>query len=413
MADPAKNFEDLIAPLPVCEFFARYWEKDFLHLHNAPGRFASYFSLHDFDSWLTSARGTLFVSPQEADAPTESYSPSAISLSTAYAAFARGSLLVLSPMTDWPPLQGLVKALGRDFHAEIKVEAHLAPKNTRTFPPYAAGHDVLILQLEGERVWHLHELSLLQVNPVQKKNLKFPLDWYGRTKAPVVAEVCLKPGDLLFVPRGMPHRAAPENGVSLHLDFAITPFVWMDFLRVATECVAVRSAELRRALPPGFVEDQETGESLRSTFQRVMKTFQEMASFDEVLAAVRRNRVTLQSYPPDGHFAQLSVLPGLTLEAEVERRRNVLCTVDDVTDVDRNPKVAIFFGNEHVAGPPHLRRALEFIRDQGKFRVSEIPGLNAKGQLVLAKRLILEGLLRQTVGAEPGSAPDPPTPTSD
>ena len=412
MRNHVETWGDLIAPLSVSDFFANYWEKTFLHLHNEPGRFSRYFSLRDFDRWLTSTRGSLFISPPQADAPTERYRPKEISLSSAYAAFARRCLLVLNPMEDWPPLQGLVKALEKDFHAEINVEAHLAPEETRTFPPYVAGHDVLILHLEGERIWHLHEFSLLQINPPQKKNLKFPLKWYGRTKAPVAAEVCLKPGDLLFIPRGMPHRAVAQNGACLHLDFGITPFVWMDFLKLAAECVAVHSDALRRALPPGFVEDQEISERMRHTFQEVMKTFQETATFDEVLAAVKRNRVKLQNYPPDGHFAQISVLAGLTLDSAIERRRDLLCVVDDVVDVNKNPKVAIFFGSEHVAGPPHLRRALEFIRDQARFRVSEVPGLDEKGQLVLVRRLILEGLLQRVLAPERAEQSEPAVPVS-
>lgn len=407
MANDVETFADLIAPLSVNDFLANHWEKSFLHLQNEPGRFSRYFSLGDFDRWLTAAQGSLFISPPDPDIQTEQVRPRDISLSVAYAAFARQCLLVLSPVKGWPPIHGLVKSLGRFFHAEVNAEAHLAPEGARVFPPYVAGHDVLILHLQGERIWHLHEFSLLQINPGQKKNLKFPLKWYGRTKAPVVAEVCLKPGDLLFVPRGMPHRAVAQNGACLHLDFSIKPFVWMDFLEVAAECAAVKADALRRALPPGFVENDGLRESLRETFETVMKAFQEEASFDEVLAAVKRNRVTLQNYPPDGHFVQLAALDGLRPDSEVERRRDLLCTVDDVTDANKNPKVAIFFGYEHVAGPPHLRPALELIRDRRRFRVSEVPGLDEKSQLVLVRRLILEGLLRQVLAEERVEQPQP------
>ena len=32
MAEPDLTFEDLIAPLEAEEFFARYWQRDYLHL---------------------------------------------------------------------------------------------------------------------------------------------------------------------------------------------------------------------------------------------------------------------------------------------------------------------------------------------------------------------------------------------
>ena len=406
MRNQVETFAELIAPLSVEDFLANHWEKNFLHLQNEPGRFSRYFSLRDFDSWMASTRGLLYITPPQDGSRTEKVRPQDIGLSQAYASFARGCLLALGSMHEWPPLQGLAKSLGRFFQADINIEAFLAPPETRLFPPYVAGHDVVILQLEGERIWNIHELRLLQINPIQKKNLKFPLKWYGRTKAPVVAEVCLKPGDLLFIPRGMPHAAVAQNGTSVHLDIGITPFVWMDFLKLAAECTAVEADILRKALPPGFVEDREIGERLRETFHEVMKAFQEGTSFDEVLAAVRRNRVKLQDYPSDGHFSQLAALDGLTPESEVERRPDVLCAVDEIVDADKNPKMAIFFGDQYVAGPPHLRPALELIRDRQRFRVSELPALDEQGKLVLVRRLILEGLLRQPLAAERVEEPE-------
>lgn len=415
MEREVESFGDLIAPLSADEFFADFWEKTFLHLRNEPGRFSSYFSLRDIDSWLASVRSGLpdsvmITAPEGAEARTERYRPQEIGVDYVYAAFARGCSLVLNHMEDWPSLLGLVKALGRDFHADIGVNAYLTPKGARTFPIHTDEHDTLILHLEGEKVWRLHEFSLLHIRIPQKKNFKFSKEWYGRTETPLLAEICLKPGDVLYIPRGMPHYAVAKDSACLHLTFSISPLYWMDFLKIAAEYVAVHSQELRRALPPGFVDNEEICEQMRSVFPEVMKAFQELTSFDDVLAAVKRNRVTFQSYPSDGHFANLVELEELTVDSEVERRRDVLCVVDEAFDVKRNPKSAIWFANQQVLGPPHLRRGLEFIRDHATFRVSEIPGLDEKGQLTLVRRLITEGLLRQVPAASRVEAPEPAVP---
>ncbi len=402
MGREPKAFADLIAPFCVDDFFANYWEKTFLHVQNGSDRFSNYFSLQDVDSWLLSTRGNLLIKAREGlEAPTDSFKPQEISTSVAYTAFARGCPLIMDRLEDRPSLQGLVSALGRDFDAGISVEAFLTPPEAKPFPVHAAGHDLLILHLEGEKIWQFHEFSLLQFNPLQKKNFKFPLEWYGRTKTPVFAEVCLKPGDVLFIPRGMPFQAFAQQSTCLHLSITITPLLWVDFLKVAAECAGLHSQEIRRALTPGFVEDQPISERMRSTFEEVMKIFQEVTSFDEVLAAVKRNRVMRQSFPPDGHFAQILESEELTVDSEIERRRDVLCFVEDVVNIERKTKSAIFFGKEHVTGPRHLRRALEFIRDHARFRISEIPGLDEKGQLTLARRLIKEGLLRRVLSSEP------------
>jgi hypothetical protein len=88
------------------------------------------------------------------------------------------------------------------------------------------------------------------------------------------------------------------------------------------------------------------------------------------------------------------------VDSEVERRPDVLCTVEELFDAERNRKSTIFFGDGRLNGPPHLHRALEFIRDHNRFRVSEIPGLDEKGKLMLVRRLIAEGLLRPSRATE-------------
>lgn len=394
--DLAASFADLIAPTSTEDFFADYWETTFLHVRHAPGRFAGYFSLRDIAAWVSSTRsGVVFVLlPEDEGVRFEIHQAQDLTPGAVLGNFRRGFAQILKQLADWPPLQGLVHHLGRVFHAEVRVNAFLTPAGARTHPTYTANDDILVLQLEGEAVWRLHELSLLQLDLSQKKNLEFPEEWQRRTEAPILAEVRLRPGDLLFIPRGMPHHLTPPDGTSLHLSIYITPLSWMGFLKVAAEYAAVHSQELRRALPPGFVESEEICDRMRSTFQEVMRVFQEV-SFDGVLAAVKRNRVALQGFPCDGQFEDLAGAEGLSVDSEVERRPDVLCTVEEVFDAEQNRrKSTLFFGDGRLSGPQHLQRALEFIRDHKRFHVSEIPGLDEKGQLVLARRLIAEGLLR-------------------
>jgi ribosomal protein L16 Arg81 hydroxylase len=410
MKQAAESFSDLVAPVSVDEFLTVYWEKSFLHLRNTPSRFSDYFSLRDVDDWLASVRpglpdGFLITAPEGAEARTGKYRNREIGVDMAYAALSRGSSLVLNHMEDWPSLLGLVKALGREFHADIGVNAYLTPKGARTFPIHTDEHDVLILHLEGEKVWRLHEFSLLQIPISQKKNLQFPQEWYGRTKTPQLAEISLKPGDLLYIPRGMPHYAVAQDSACLHLTVSITPLYWMDFLRIAAECAAVHSQELRKALPPGFVDSEALCDRMRSTFPEVMKAFQEV-SFDEVLATVKRNRATFQGFPADGHFTQILNTEEITADSEVARRRDVLCVVDEVFDHDRSPQAAILFADQRVSGALHLRRAFEFIRDHSQFRVNEVPGLDEKGQLTLVRRLIREGLLQRAAVSQSVEVPE-------
>ncbi len=409
MKQAAESFSDLLAPVTINEFLKNYWEKCFLHLHNKPDRFSHYFSLVDVDSWLASVRpglpdGILIKAPEGAQDRREKYRNREIGVDIAYTALSKGSSLVLNHMEDWPTLLGLVKALGKVFHADIGVNAYLTPKGAKTFPIHTDEHDVLILHLEGEKIWRLHEFSLLQIPLSQKKNLSFSKEWYHRTETPLLAEISLKPGDLLYIPRGMPHYAVAQDSVCLHLTASISPLYWMDFLKIATECAAVHSQELRRALPPGFVESREISERMGDIFKDLMEKFQEI-SFDDVLAAVKRNRVRFQSFPLDGYFTQLLEPEELSLQSEIAKHRDILCVVGETFDHDRNLQIAIWFADQKVSGPLHLQRALEFIRDHSQFRVKEIPGLDEKGQLTLTRRLIREGLLQRATASQAVEVP--------
>ena len=116
-----ETFGDLIAPMSVEDFFASYWEKTFLHLQNEPGRYSGFFSLRDIDGWLSiDARQLLITAPEDAEPRTDTYHPQEISLSIAYAAFARGCSLIFDRLEDRPSLQGLAAGLARDFHADIE-----------------------------------------------------------------------------------------------------------------------------------------------------------------------------------------------------------------------------------------------------------------------------------------------------
>ncbi len=415
MERTAESLGDLIAPLSVDDFLASYWETTFLHLRNEPGRFSHYFSSREIDRWMASVRSGLpdsimITAPEGSEARTERYRPQEIGVDAAYAAVARGCSMVLNHMEDWPAFQGFVKALGRELHADIGVNAYLTPRGARTFPIHTDEHDTIILHLEGEKLWRLHEFSLLHIPLPQKKNLRFSQEWYGRTQTPQLAEILLQPGDVLYIPRGMPHYAIAQDSACLHLTISITPLYWMDFLKIAAEHAAIHSQALRRALPPGFVDNEEICERMRLTYQEVLKAFQEVTSFDAVLAAVKRNRAAFQGFPADGHFANLLTPGELAVDSEVERRRDLLCVVGEVFDQDRNPKMAIWFGRQQVTGPLHLRPALELIRDRERFQVSEIPGLDDKGQLTLARRLITEGLLRRVPASRPAAVPEPALP---
>jgi hypothetical protein len=392
-------FEKLIEPVTPREFLERYWEKKFLHIsRNQDGLFDELFSLRDVDRWLQAVRSGLpdsvvLTSPEGPEGPMRRFRPQDLAVDTVYEAFAKGSSVVLDYLEDsWPPLAPFVKSLAKAFSAVVGVNVYITPQGGRTFPVHIDDHDVLVLQVSGEKVWQLYEMRHLPVMKMDyKKEIAFTPDWgEDRLKTPQIAEVRLQPGDLLYVPRGMPHCAVARDATSLHLTISIIPLYWTDFLKAAVEQTSVYAPELRQALPPGFVDDEGLCEVMGSQFHNVMKAFQQHVSFEEALGVVRRNRVRVQGYPADGHFTHIDELQGIAVDSVVEHRDGIVC----IADLSPYGFSNIRFGTHQVKGPVHLFKAFKFVRDHPSFRVEEIPGLDEPGKLVLARRLIREGLLR-------------------
>lgn len=401
MKQAASTFESLINPVTPKVFLTKFWEKQYLHVpRNQPGLFETLFSLGDIDCWLRSTRtgpmeSVLTTPPTGSEEGAQRCRPEDVKIDELYEAFSKGHSIVLNYLENsWPPLFGLVKSLGKAFGAQIGVNMYLTPKGSQTFSVHTDDHDVFVLQVQGEKVWRLYELRNLAVMRMDyKQDLAFTREWgQSRLEGPLLEELTLRPGDVLYVPRGMPHCAVAKEATSLHLTISITPLYWMDFLKAAVEQATVYATELRRALPGGFVEQPAAVEAMRREFADVLRAFQENLSFDATVDLLTRNRVRTQGYPQDGHFSQLNALESLNLDSELERREGILCAVHHFEDKFSN----IRFGTRHVRGPARLRQAFEFIRESERFRVSEIPGLDDQSRLVIARRLIREGLLRFT-----------------
>ena len=401
---PTDSLDEFLAPLGARAFLEAHWDRQFLHLdRDGRGGYERLFSLGDVDRWLaavrTGPRDSILLTPGDGTGGSgPRQRPEDVPPATVYDSFARGGSVVLNRLHDsWPPLAPLVAVLGRAFCARVGVNAYLTARGTRTFPLHLDDQDNFILQVEGEKTWHLYERVHQPVHRgclTYDADLVFPPFWGPRPpETPRAAELCLRPGDLLYIPRGMPHNAVAEHATSLHLTVSVTPLHWLDFLKAAVEQAHLHAPQLRRALPLGFVADGSRGADLRQGFDDALQAFLDHLSFDDTLAVVLRNRVRLQGLPPDGHLSHVDRSTDLRLDSQLCHRPGIFCMVEGD---DR--QASIRFGPERLQAPARVRRALEFIRDRPRFTVAEIPGLDDDSKLLLARRLLQGGLLRFAPG---------------
>lgn len=90
-------------------------------------------------------------------------------------------------------------------------EAFYSQRNNEAYYGHRDSDDVLVLQLEGKKIWHLYA-------PQQRRYFNnAPLSEEQMGKKLVALE--LHPGDALYVRAGVPHRCQTPGDYSLHLSF--------------------------------------------------------------------------------------------------------------------------------------------------------------------------------------------------
>jgi 50S ribosomal protein L16 3-hydroxylase len=117
-------------------------------------------------------------------------------------------------------------------HARCLIYAN--PKRARTGTHYDQNAN-FVLQITGEKVWRLAENKNCE-NPIQRYTLRSPVDsttaLHAMPFAPAAVEkkmkkYVLRPGSLLFVPRGYWHNTV-ANADSLSLNFTFSQPTWAD-----------------------------------------------------------------------------------------------------------------------------------------------------------------------------------------
>jgi lysine-specific demethylase/histidyl-hydroxylase NO66 len=224
------------------------------------------------------------------------------------ALFADGATIVLQGLhRAWGPVQDLAQDLAEDLGHPVQVNAYITPPQNRGFDDHYDVHDVFVVQVSGEKHWQVRP-------PVLDAPLRNQ-PWTDHREAvraaardePVVDAV-LRPGDVLYLPRGWLHSATALGGTSIHLTFGI--HVWTgrqladDLVRAAAHHLD-SDPELRAALPVGAdALDGNTPPVARKAVREALERALDAVTDDE-LAEVRATRVrSAQRAEPLGVLAQ-------------------------------------------------------------------------------------------------------------
>jgi ribosomal protein L16 Arg81 hydroxylase len=138
-----------------------------------------------------------------------------------------GASVVMNRLEDSSLVaQRLCQTVGRFAGHTATSNAYLSFGGTGTFGRHWDTHDVFVIQLLGTKRWQVF-------TPTWRNPLSFQVSGGHEHSCPSepVLDCELKPGDVLYVPRGWWHRVIPSNSGSFHLSVGTYAPTAMDFLQ--------------------------------------------------------------------------------------------------------------------------------------------------------------------------------------
>ncbi len=162
------------------------------------------------------------------------------------AAFDAGATLVISQFHEMhPALMRFCRGLEQVFLHAVQANIYFTPPGAQGFRVHYDTHDVIVLQVLGEKRWRLWPGQ-----PVPQPTRRTP--WPGGIEPEGEPEaVTMRPGDTLYVPRGVMHDAAAQDGSepSLHVTVGLLEPSFATVLRLALDLLEESDPALRRAFP--------------------------------------------------------------------------------------------------------------------------------------------------------------------
>ncbi|XP_061859187.1 ribosomal oxygenase 2 isoform X2 [Colius striatus] len=278
--DPESLFRSLISPTTPEVFFREYWEqKPLLIQRNDPVLAAYYQSLfqlsdleelcgqglyygHDIHT-CRSVKGKKKILNKDGKV-------NYVQLKRDFE-HKKATIQFLQPQRFKEELWKIQEKLECYFGSLVGSNVYITPQGSQGLPPHYDDVEVFILQLEGQKHWRLYKPTM---HLAQEYNVE-PEDKIGDP----THEFILKPGDLLYFPRGTIHQADTphEFSHSTHLTISTyQTYSWGHFLMDAMPGLVCDTAKedvlLRTSIPRQLlmqVDLSDSTKNLSSLLRRV------------------------------------------------------------------------------------------------------------------------------------------------
>jgi ribosomal protein L16 Arg81 hydroxylase len=265
------TFADILAPVSPERFFAEYHGRQVLHVPGGVEKFAAAMSWDKLNALLNM---TMIWKPQSfemaldgAILPARDYCRPSLDVASGaglqpdtarvIALLKEGASLLLNDIdTLNPGLASVACALEETLESRVQANLYCSSRQRQAFPSHFDTHDVYAMHVEGEKLWRIYEGRL--DHPVSHPTFKGqPASFHEAAKGKIAAEILLKPGDLLYIPRGTYHDAIAQTDGTVHVAFGAVAVIGLDLVSGLFER-AVQDPLFRRDVPRRHAPGGET-----------------------------------------------------------------------------------------------------------------------------------------------------------
>jgi ribosomal protein L16 Arg81 hydroxylase len=392
-------FAALIDPLTVDEFVESYWEKRLLYLDGKRRRsFDEIVSMRDIDDFLSRTdirHPSLRLVQNGKEIPLPEYtrelklgahvSHDLIDNEAMFHHFSSGATIVLQFLQHNIPRFGrFTNSLEREFNCNVHGSCFVTPRGSQGFTSHYDTYSFFVLQIEGTKLWKIYSRTTLA--PIREDRITDE-PWIEKD---ATEEILLKPGDFLYVPRGLYHAAETNESASIHMTLGFFVPTWIDIIKAAlVRCY--QSESLRRApqFPNGTLEDSE--------IRQIMSFLSENLDLKAGLTSLNDEYFSRRVDGRRNRLADLANAAEMTPKTVVGLQEDLLFLTEQ-----RGDHLILSFADKEIELPAAAKRTVEFLTTERALPIECIDDSNApSSRLELVKLLVTEGFL--TIQAQPKS----------
>jgi len=379
----------VLDPVTAAEFFDNYWETQPLHIaRDSTNPFEHLISIGEIED-LLSTNELFYPSVQLSHAgqiiPAAEYTDerNKIVSGRVVERYHRGSTIVLTHLHKLhKELMSLCRDMQRRFMMRCQTNVYLSPTGNQGFNPHFDTHDVFILQVSGSKTFNFYSDG--SQFPTSADSFNSEIHQIGS----LTESIELSAGDTLYIPRGFTHDAIASNHApSLHVTLGVYPILVHELLQELVHIGIAKDVALRKSIAQSlWMSTDSTSESIEhsESVEQFRDILHEHINDDAVCLALSRLR--------DGVALETSknCLDSLqNTKNQPFLDSDIVCVKHEaILQLERSGNTVKLrtFGEVLEFNEP-LGSSVEWLVNQPKFKVADIPELDGNQRSALLEKL--------------------------